>query len=202
MDLTPLKDCICFGLNKIYLMLDKVDLQIDYHVAVNPLVIEQSAQEFVKLGCPSFLSYRASRGLALDDFDFYYLMTTGSPFVFKTDIQGPIFEGYTVTFVAMQLAYYMGFSEVYLIGVDHNFITHGNPNEKQFLEGPDSNHFHPDYFSGKEWHLPDLEGSELAYRLAKYHFEISGKKIFDATVDGKLEVFPKMAFEEAVAACR
>ena len=202
MDLAPLKDCICFGLNKIYLLLDSQDFNIDYHVAVNSLVIEQSAKEFYRLGCPSFVSYRASRETGTDDLEFNYLMTAGAPFVFSTDVLDSIFEGYTVTFVALQLAYYMGFSEVYLIGVDHSFTAQGNPNEKQRLEGPDPNHFHPDYFSGKDWHLPDLDGSELAYRLAKHYFEIDGRKIFDATVDGKLEVFPKITFEQAVARCK
>lgn len=202
MDLTQLKGCMCFGLNKIYLLLDTVDLEIDYHVAVNPLVIEQSSKEFEKFGCPSFLSYRASDLSSSQNPNFFYLMTAGTPFVFRTDIQKPIFEGYTVTYVAMQLAFYMGFSEIYLIGVDHNFVAQGDPNEKQFLSGPDQNHFHPGYFSDNEWHLPDLEGSELAYRLAKHQFERSGRKIFDATVDGNLQIFPKVTFEQALTACK
>ena len=70
----------------------------------------------------------------------------------------------------MQIAYYMGFSKVFLIGVDHNFKVIGNPNEKQFLVGEDLNHFDPKYFRSKEWHLPDLEASELGYHLAKFYF--------------------------------
>ena len=33
-----------------------------------------------------------------------------------------IWEGGTVTYVAIQLARFMGFSKIILIGVDHNFI--------------------------------------------------------------------------------
>ncbi|MCK4793220.1 MAG: hypothetical protein KAV87_56340 [Desulfobacteraceae bacterium] len=43
----------------------------------------------------------------------------------------------TVKYVAMQIAYYMGFRRVFLIGVDHNYKAIGNPNEKQLLSGVD-----------------------------------------------------------------
>ncbi len=202
MDLSKLNGCHCFGLNKIHLMLEKGEFNITYHVAVNPLVIEQSLEQFRKLGVPSFLSYRECRNLNIDESNFYFLMTSESPFVFRQNVQDVLFEGFTVTYVAMQLAYFMGFTRVYLIGVDHNFAVQGKPNEKQTLLGPDPNHFHPDYFAGKEWHLPDLEGSELAYRLAKFHFERKDRRILDATVDGKLNVFSKIAFQEAVESCK
>jgi hypothetical protein len=61
--------------------------------------------------------------------------------------------------------------------------------------GDDPNHFAPNYFGkGFRWHLPDLEGSELAYRVAKHIFAMNGRKIFDATINGKLDVFPKAAY--------
>ena len=113
----------------------------------------------------------------------------------------PIFEGYTVTYVAMQIAYYMGFSKLFLIGVDHNFKAPGNPNEKQFLQGDDQNHFDPKYFENKEWHLPDLEASELSYHLASFFFRRDGRRIYDATVDGNLQIFPKIPYEDAVKMC-
>ncbi len=204
MDLSLLDDCLCFGLNKIYMLFERSKLKIDYHVAVNPLVIQQSAAEFESLDCPSFLSYHACRGVVSDFENANYLMTSSyraSPYTFSTDITSPLHEGYTVTFVAMQLAYYMGFSEVYLIGVDHNFTVSGNPNEKQLLSGQDINHFDPGYFGGQEWHLPDLEASELSYYLARFFYNRSNRKIFDATVDGDLEIFPKISYEEALSRC-
>ncbi len=157
MDLKPLKSYHTFGLNKIYLIFDRVDLDLSYHVAVNPLVIEQSAKEFEALSCPSFLPYRAARNL-VSYLEHIYFIATGGFFSFQDEITREINEGYTVTYVAMQIAYYMGFSKIFLIGVDHNFKAIGNPNEKQFLQGKDINHFDPNYFKNKEWHLPDLNG--------------------------------------------
>ena len=203
MDLRPLKNYHTFGLNKIYLMFDKIDLNLSYHVAVNPLVIEQGAKEFENLSCPSFLSYRPSKNLIKNLKNVYYILTiTEDAYTFSDNIIQTIYEGYTVTYVAMQIAYYMGFANVYLIGVDHNFTCTGTPNDEQIMEGSDTNHFHPDYFSGKAWNLPDLEASELSYMLARFFYTRNGKKIHDATRDGKLNVFPKISFEQALEACK
>ena len=199
MDLTLLKPQVCFGLNKIYLHPDFSQLDINYHVSVNPLVIEQSIDDFKKIECPSFLSYRTCSHETPVGSNFYFIMTNGGPQNFAFNPFKSMSEGGTVTYVALQLVYFMGFSEVYLIGVDHSFLAEGNPNEKQVMQGVDPNHFHPDYFSGKEWHLPDLAASDIAYRLAQYYFSAAGRSIYDATVEGKLDVFEKISYESALA---
>jgi tetratricopeptide (TPR) repeat protein len=100
----------------------------------------------------------------------------------------------------MQLAYHMGFEEVVLIGVDHRFVTQGDPNQEVVSDGDDPNHFHPGYFGkGVRWHLPDLERSEKSYRMAKQAFEAAGRRILDATVDGHLTVFPKVDYRHHFA---
>lgn len=96
----------------------------------------------------------------------------------------------------------MGFKRVFLIGVDHNFAQTGKPNESQVMQGDDPNHFHPDYFKGMNWHLADLEGSETFYMLAKHIYERSGRNIYDATIGGNLNIFPKILYEEALKTCR
>lgn len=200
MDLSLLSDYHTFGLNKIYLLFERVKLNLSYHVSVNPLVIEQSLDEFEKLDCPSFLAYRPAVLLLKNKERFFYL-ATDAPCSFYTDITKPIYEGYTVTYVAMQIAYFMGFSRVFLVGVDHSFACNGAPNEQKLLMGEDLNHFDPSYFMNKEWHLPDLEASELSYHLARYFYSQDKRQIFDATVDGQLQIFPKVSFDKALQMC-
>ena len=199
MDLSLLKDRNTIGLNKIYLMVDKVDLNLTYHVAVIPLVIQQSVQEFEALLCPSFLAMRPSHRVIKHSPNIYKICTTDAPLLFQENASKVLCEGFTVTFVAMQIAFFMGFKKVYLIGIDHSFVSDGKPNERQKMAGSDPNHFSPLYFGGQDWHLPDLEGSEVAYRLAKFYFERDNRLIYDATVGGKLDVFPKVSFGEALA---
>lgn len=199
-NLEALKDYHTFGLNKIYLMQEKVDLNLSYHTCINPYVIEQSAEPFKSLNCPSFLSYQASLKKITPNENMYFILT-GGPYTFQGDLLQPICEGYTVTYVAMQIAFYMGFTQVFLIGVDHNFKATGKPNEVQTLKGDDPNHFDPNYFGNQQWNLPDLEASELSYHLARFFYNRDGRQIYDATVGGKLDIFPKITFEQALEMC-
>ena len=201
MDLTPLRKYHTFGLNKLYLLFDRVDLNLTYLVAVNKLVIEQSAHNYQNLPTTLFLNYKNARGIISEKENFYFLYT-GAKATFKPDITRMICEGATVTYVAMQIAYYMGFQNVFLIGVDHNFRADGKPYEKQFIQGEDINHFDPNYFGNQHWKLPNLKISEAAYNLANYYYNKNGRKIYDATINGKLNIFQKITFENALKRCR
>ncbi|MCF8245130.1 MAG: DUF115 domain-containing protein [Saprospiraceae bacterium] len=197
MDLAKLNGFHCFGQNKIFMIFEKVKLDLSYLVSVNPLVIQQSAREFETMDCPVFLSYTASKGVVKEVPNIQRLHTLNL-WSFYEDISQPICEGNTVTFVSLQIAYYMGFSRVFLIGVDHSFKQAGQSHETQVYQGDDENHFHPDYFKGQQWQLADVYGSEVSYHLANYFYQKDGRQIFDATVGGKLEVFPKITFEDAI----
>jgi hypothetical protein len=64
-------------------------------------------------------------------------------------------------------------------------------------QGDDQDHFDPGYFGkGFRWQLPDLETSERAYEMAHQAYAQDGRQILDATVDGKLTVFPKADYEK------
>jgi hypothetical protein len=93
----------------------------------------------------------------------------------------------------------MGFKLVILVGVDHRFSTEGPAHKLVKSDGPDPNHFDPNYFGrGFNWQLPDLETSEMAYAMARDAFERDGREVLDATVDGALTIFPKTSLEDAL----
>jgi hypothetical protein len=196
-DLSRLQGEITFGLNRIYLLFPELGFPTTFLVSVNELVLEQCAAEIKSLPLPKFLTWRARRWFADDpqaifvDSDF-----TGTE-NFSPQATGRLFEGSTVTYVALQLAFFMGFSEVILVGVDHNFVTRGPANATVTSSGDDPNHFAPNYFGrGFRWQLPDLEGSERAYCLARSAYQQAGRKVLDATVGGKLNVFPKVNYTD------
>lgn len=197
MDLAPLANYHTFGLNKIYLIRDKVDLNLSYLVSTNPLVVEQAHAEFEQMDCPVFLSYTAAQGVVADK-PHIFRMHTLNTWSFYEDLAQPICEGNTVTYVALQIAYYMGFERVFLIGVDHSFKQSGEAHETQVFQGEDVNHFHPDYFKGQKWQLADVDGSEVSFHFANYYFRKAGRQVLDATLGGKLTVFPKISYEDAL----
>ncbi|WP_071515516.1 FkbM family methyltransferase [Geitlerinema sp. PCC 9228] len=197
MDLSFLKNETCFGTNRIYLGFEKWGFTPTYYVTVNKLVIEQSVEEILNIPCPKFISNKGIPYIPNQE-DIMFIKTLpyhGEPFS-SNPLEG-INEGSTVTYVAMQLAYYMGFDTVVLIGVDHNFVTKGQPHKEVVSQGEDPNHFHPNYFGkGTKWHLPDLETSEKHYQIANEKFKAEGRTIIDATLDGHCQVFPKKHYKE------
>lgn len=194
-DLNRLRGEHTFGLNRIYLLFPELGFTTSFLVLVNDLVIEQCASEIQTLTLPKFLTWRA-RNWFRSDPTITYLDTdfTGEE-DFSSSITGRIFEGFTVTNVSLQLAYHMGFSEVILIGVDHNYVTQGAANQAIISQGDDPNHFASNYFGkGFKWQLPDLAGSERGYARALEVYSRAGRRILDATVSGKLTIFPKVDY--------
>lgn len=195
-DMAKLKGEYTFGLNRIYLMFAELGFSTSFLVVINDLVIEQCAADLHRLEMPKFITWRM-RHLLMDDPRTIFLDSdfTGDE-NFSGDAEKRLFEGFTVTYAALQLAFYMGFQEAILIGVDHNYTAQGKPNEAVISQGDDLNHFTSSYFGkGFKWQLPDLEGSERAYRMARQAYESASRRVVDATVGGKLTVFPKVEYD-------
>jgi uncharacterized Rossmann fold enzyme len=194
-DLSKLKNDFAIGMNRIFLAADELNFKPDVLVCINDLVVEQSVEAFNALQMPKFFSWRARKWLQMDDYT-HFLYTTYTEPKFATDLRGRVWEGATVTNVCLQLAYHLGFSEAILIGVDHSFATKGTPNTTVESKGDDPNHFSAAYFGkGFRWQLPDLETSEVAYAMARKAYEADGRKVLDATIGGKLDIFEKVDYE-------
>ncbi len=199
MNLDKLKNEFTMSMNRAYLLYDELGFLPSYYVCANELVLEQFADDIAGLKLPRFVNfsrrkyfthYKDDHGLLFLRFGFKLNDQ------FEGDVTSAISSGGTVTFACLQLAYFMGFDEVILIGMDHDFAEQGRPNKIAVRTTPrDESHCHPDYFpEGARWQLPDLYRSELAYALARRAFEQDGRRIIDATAGGKCGVFEKMVF--------
>ena len=197
-DLSKLRDEFTFGMNRIYLLFPELGFHTTYFVSINDLVIEQFKDEILAQPMPKFLAWRSHRHfspqLPITQLPaFIYTSYTGPHF--SADVRGRVWEGATVTNVALQLAFHMGFEKVILIGVDHNFASKGDANKTVISQGDDPNHFAPNYFGkGAKWQLPDLDTSEVGYMLAREAYRKAGREVIDATVGGKLTIFPKVDY--------
>lgn len=192
-DLSLLQNEYTITTNRAYLMYERMGGPSSYYVSINVNVINQFAEDIAQLPMPKFLNWVTHKNANFTDSTIF--IRTVQDFDFSFQPQHFLYEGSTVTYAAMQIAYYLGFQQVILIGVDHNFVTKGDPNKKVVSEGSDPNHFDPNYFGkGIVWQLPDLEGSERAYQRAKEVYEQDGREIVDATIDGKLQIYRKVAY--------
>ncbi len=118
----------------------------------------------------------------------------------SSDCSEIIYCGQSVTIINIQMALYLGFKEIYLIGMDFNYEIPDSAivkNQDITSTEDDVNHFHPDYFGkGKSWHDPKLHNVLKSYEHLHEHGKKSGVSIYNATVGGKLEVFPRVDYNE------
>lgn len=194
-DLDLLKNEYSFGLNRIYLNFQRTSFRPTYFVSINELILEQFHQEISQLQIPKFLNW--NRRSYFESTNTLYLKSklVFSDF-FQQDLTQPMVFGATVTFVALQLAFFMGFQKVIIVGLDHDFIDKGTPNKTKIRNVEiDENHFDPQYFpKGTKWQLPDLARSNLDYTLARNAFELDNREIVDATIGGKCDIFKKVDY--------
>jgi hypothetical protein len=193
-DLGRLVSETTFGMNRIYLAFDRMGFQTTYYLSLNELVLEQFSAEIRMLTCPKFLNWnRRSLFEAPGTGTAFLRQSLGLGDGFRPDPRRPISSGGTVTYAALQLAYYMGFDVVVLLGLDHSYTVRGAPNTTRVRSaGLDHNHFHPAYFPpGTRWQLPDLRRSEIAYEIARRVYERVGRRILDATEGGRCSVFER-----------
>jgi hypothetical protein len=195
-DLALVKGEITFGLNRGYLLFRTFGFATTYLAAISTHVVEQFAHEILAEPSTTFVSWQARRFLAPTHRAVLMRPLRGPRF--STDATHGIWGGGTVTFAAMQLAYHMGFSEVVLIGVDHSFSTVGPAHEVVTSTGDDPDHFDPAYFGkGVRWELPDLPLSEVRMNWHAAPLRPMDERS-DATVRGKLTIFPKTDLRTAL----
>lgn len=206
LDLSLLKNEITFGVNSIFLNFPKMGYEVTYYAIEDSHVIRERFREVGEMRSPlRFIPYHAANQIPFSPNNIYvnvvydYTRYKGFPF-FSADASRRLWVGGTVSYINMQLAYYMGFDEVYLIGFDHSYTI---PDSAEITGNDiksttdDPNHFHPDYF-GKDfhWHIPLVERMELGYKKADYAFSQKGAKIYNATPGGKLEVFERIDYND------
>lgn len=204
MDLSFLKDEVTFCVNGFFLKFPELDWRPTFHVVEDHLVAEDRAEEINALRgitklYPAYLGYCLEPGPETIYFNHRARKSYPHAFDFSTDAASITYTGCTVTFTCLQLAHYLGFRELFLIGVDADYsipddAKHSDDYGTGVLDmgSDDPNHFHPDYFGkGKRWHDPQVDKMLEAYQEARGVIERTGCKVYNATVGGKLEVFPR-----------
>ncbi len=99
------------GMNRIYLMFPELGFPTSYYLSVNDLVIEQCAADIQELTMPRFVIL-AGAPLACSPPDLYFLHTTYTGPNLPADAPARLWEGATVTYSALQVAFYLGFQKV------------------------------------------------------------------------------------------
>ena len=212
-DLTLLKSEYSFGVNLIFYKTQEMGYTPTFYTVEDSNIINDRVDEINRYECDyMFLPARfrsrfksgKNRIFINQDYSFYNQASLYFEVPrFSQDCAAEVFCGQSVTILNLQLAYYFGFTEVYLIGMDFDYVIP----DSALVNGAviesteeDVNHFHADYFGeGRKWHDPLLHNVLKSYRLAKLMYEMDGRRIFNATKGGKLELFDRVDFDSLFA---
>lgn len=103
---------------------------------------------------------------------------------FSGDAASVVYEGFTITCSLIQIAVYLGFDKIYLLGCDCNYATPGD----HFV---DHGVVDPTYKESKNRMI-------AGYSAAKKYADSNGIKIYNATRGGMLEVFERVNLDDIV----
>lgn len=207
-DLSLLKNEYSFGVNSIFLKTDATGFVPSFYVVEDSHVIDDNLERIIEYKVP-YKFFLARYSDKIPETENVYFMDSDLGFYrgdhpfrsiprFSRNASEVVFAGQSVTMISLQLAYFMGFSEFYLIGMDFNYVKPDSiiENGKTWISTEDDpNHFDPSYFgAGKKWHDPQLDGVRLNYEYVQKVFELSGRTIKNATIGGKLEIFERVDY--------
>ncbi|WP_308211927.1 6-hydroxymethylpterin diphosphokinase MptE-like protein [Neobacillus cucumis] len=192
-DLERLKGEFTFASNKIYKIFNKTTWRPTFYMVVDPIVLEENAKEINLVEAQKKFTLKVYKKLLNADIYFNNNLYKDKRGTFSTKVMESLYSSGTVSYHMLQIAFYMGFSEVYLIGHDYNYKDAvSRTRDLSFLKmASNSEHyFSQDYFRNDE-KKPGQAPDEIYYGMekAKIVFERSGKKIFNATRVSYLDVF-------------
>lgn len=179
---------LCFSMNRIF-KLENRRWKPDYYVAVDTMFLRDYKEEIMEYPVDvkfinNFMEEEEQKNISLP----YRIHCVTDDIVlqqpmFSDDISRVVYGGATVTYVCIQIAIYMGFKEIYLLGVDC-----------KYSKGSSKNYFFQDKENDHMNHNEDR--MILSYQAAKQYADLHGIKIYNATRNGMLEVFDRVDFDE------
>ncbi len=209
-DLSLLQNEYTFGVNGIFYKTDEMGFVPTFYMVEDGHVVDDNLEQINDYDCKyKFFPSLYKSKIQNTDNTFFFAADLGfyrgdhPSFCkprFSKDASNVVYAGQSVTYMNMQLAYYLGFTKVYLIGMDFSYKIRESDEARGatlISNEDDVNHFHPDYFGkGKKWHDPKVERVGLNYEFAKKVYEENGKKIYNATIGGKLEIFKRASYND------
>jgi hypothetical protein len=186
---------VTIGMNRACLMEKNFNFMPTYLACIDDTAqLSQFTDEYNDVKIPCFYNWNNRKMFDKKD-NIMYLIVRFSLGFSEDIVKDLTYNGCSVTYTCIQLAYYMGFKEVYLIGKDHSYVAPKTKDGIIISDGKEKNHFIGGYYKpGQLWHVPDYKTEEHAYKIARNKYEKGGKIIRDATIGGNLNVFQKVEF--------
>jgi hypothetical protein len=200
-DLEKLKGEITFASNKVYKIFNKTTWRPTFYMVVDPIVLEENVEDINSVEANTKITLNVYKSLFKADLYFNNNLNRNKRGDFSTNIMETLYSSGTVSYHLLQIAHYMGFSEVYLLGHDYTYKgAISKTKDLSLLKKEDNNsqlYFSKDYIRSGE--KKPGEAPEEIYNgmeIANSVYEKSGRKVFNSTRVSFLDVFELRNFDE------
>ena len=195
-DLSKLKNECCFGVNSIIRSFVETEWRPTYYGIQDANVYEKLEHELGSVDLANiFVGHRIGDRFHIPQhyipyFHFSCFHSKHGDLVahtsgFSSEASEIIYDGYSVTYSMLQLAVYMGFSDIYLLGTDCSYNKNSH-----------------NYFIDSGWKDKNATtvGERMIYgfSVAKKYAEKHGVHIFNATRGGMLDAFDRVDLDEVL----
>lgn len=195
-----------FAFNRIYQMYQYTDWRPTYYMVIDSSIIQTLNQEQEKK-IDAECIFLANKKLVQK-----YKKQNAYQIIFKDvapvhkdrlivkklseDVSQYFSVAQSVTIQAFELAFYMGFKEIYLLGVDHSFAVEIDMNGKKHTDKNVESHFKED--SDKTPYFIYKDALTMEFETCKRYANMYGIKVVNVTRGGKLEVFERDTLENVL----
>lgn len=180
---------ICFGVNRIYLAYQYTDWRPDYYVACDYFILKKDAKIIQEMCVDKFIRYQFKE-IDFDKkenlYEYGVLEPDEKKLPFSDDIVEGTYTGRTVVYDAIQIAAYMGFSEIYLLGVDMTKNMIAEAEGSHFYKSPDVN---------EKLLRGDRDSNIQAMCNARRYMELQGRIFKNATRNVQWDEVEKINFD-------
>ncbi len=202
-DVNKLKGEICWTCNSGVKLFEKTDWRPDYYAIADGTVFRRIKEDIdkVELNCAFYnhkdIQWGGENVFPLPMWVSMVLNSDARGVIprallkkrMSRDISKKIYMGANITYIIIQICFYMGFKEIYLLGCDCNYQGKGT---------------HSDIVNYKDADVL-YESADFIYRsmiddhrCARREAEKRGVKIYNATRGGMLEVYERVDLDEVL----
>ncbi len=218
-DLEYIKGEISFACNSIYALYNETNWRPTYYVLNDSMGVKMILSDKLR---PKIIGTYETLFTGISHWNTVRSITTelGDVCFFKTasgihdgyadfseDVSNRLFTVGNITYIMLQLATYMGASEIYLLGVDFTFSVERSAdgsikrndiiNHNELIEKEERQYDSMlKDITGDYGYYAEIDYQLWGYQAAKKYADTHGIKIYNATRGGKLEVFPRVELDD------
>ncbi len=199
LDILESNNVITFSMNLTYKLFDKTEWRPDYYVAMDRRTLDRHSyfkwEENTKRKCfVADISEKFWRENQSENNIKYHSVRNMNAREerFSRDVSRRVYYGTTVTYDCLQIAAYMGFKYIYLLGMDLVPYKQGDKSAVQY---------HNFFEVERQDKKPQMWIDKIlrSYLCAKRYADAHGIQIYNATRGGYLEIFERVDFDELFA---